>query len=145
MLARELAGTPRKQSSWLRRALAEVADGVRSAAEGDLRKLIKVSKLPDPMYNARMFVGEEFLAQPDAWWRDAGVAGEVDSREWHLAPADWERTMARHRRMSAVGIIVLHISPRQLKDQPADTIAEMAGALRYGRPLPAVTTCSLSR
>jgi hypothetical protein len=31
--------------------LEEVADGVRSAAEGDLRKLIKRSGLPEPLYN----------------------------------------------------------------------------------------------
>jgi len=35
-----------------------------------------------------------FLAMPDAWWPAAGVAVEVDSREWHLSPADWERTCA---------------------------------------------------
>jgi len=48
--------------------------------------------------------------------------------------------MTRHRRMSAAGVIVLHISPRQLREQQADAIAEMAGALKSGRPLPAITT-----
>ena len=40
-LAEELAHAPVRQSAWLRRTLAEVADGVRSAAEGDLRDLIR--------------------------------------------------------------------------------------------------------
>jgi hypothetical protein len=38
----------------------------------------------------------DFIACPDAWWPDAGVATEIDSRQWHLAPDDWERTMTRH-------------------------------------------------
>src|SRR5579859_6952304 len=102
-LAAELRSGPSQASGGLRATLSEVADGIRSVAEGDLRKLIKKAGLPEPMYNPSLFVGEEFLASPDTWWRDAGVAGEVDSREWHLSPAGWERTQARHARMSAYG------------------------------------------
>jgi hypothetical protein len=93
-LAAELAAGPRQGSGALREALEEVADGVRSVAEGDLRKLIKNGRLPEPLYNPRLFVGDAFLAKPDAWWAEAGVAVEVDSREWHLSPADWERGQA---------------------------------------------------
>ncbi len=81
-LASELRAGPNRGSGALRAALEEVADGVASAAEGDLRKLVKIGKLPDPMYNASLYVGSAFLAAPDLWWRDAGVAGELDSREW---------------------------------------------------------------
>ena len=110
-LAEELSRGPARGSARLRRALAEVADGVRSVAEADLRSLIKRKRLPDPLYNPRLYVGEEFLAVPDAWWPDAGVAAEADSRQWHLSPRDWEQTLARHSRMSAAGIIVLHYPP----------------------------------
>ena len=47
-LTEELAQAPVRQSAWLRRALAEVADGVRSVAEGDLRDLIRAHGLPPP-------------------------------------------------------------------------------------------------
>jgi hypothetical protein len=67
VLVRELTGTPMRYSGWLRRALAEVADGVRSVAEGDLRDLIIRAELPRPMFNARLFVGRDLLAIPDAW------------------------------------------------------------------------------
>jgi hypothetical protein len=120
-LGAELTAGPSRGSALLRAALEEVADGVRSAAEADLRKLVKVNKLPEPMYNARLYAGSEFLAQPDAWWPDAGVAGEADSREWHLSPADWARTMERHARMSAQGIIVLHFTPARIKSDGART------------------------
>ncbi len=52
--------------------------------------------------------GREFLAMPDCWWPESGVAGEADSRAWHFSPREWEQTLARHARMSAHGIIVLH-------------------------------------
>lgn len=135
VLARELAGTPRKQSSWLREALAEVADGVRSVAEGDLRDLIIRAGLPRPMFNPRLFVGDEFLGKPDAWWPDAGVAAEVDSREWHLSPDDWAATLARHARMGRYGIVVLHFTPGQIRTRPEQVVTDIRVALLAGRRL----------
>jgi hypothetical protein len=132
-LAGELRAGPAQGSAALRVALAEVADGIRSVAEGDLRKLISKGRLPEPMYNPRLFIGEEFIGSPDAWWADAGVAGEVDSREWHLSPADWERTQARHARMSVHGILVLHYAPRRIRSDPAGVVAEIGKALAAGR------------
>ena len=138
-LAEELRTGPKQRSGMLRAALEEVADGVASIAEGDLRKLIKNGRLPEPMYNPRLYVGSEFLAQPDVWWKDAGVAGEVDSREWHLSPALWARTMNRHDKMSAQGILVLHFSPRRIRSDGANVTAELRSAIESGRlrpPLP---------
>jgi hypothetical protein len=144
-LAAELRAGPVRGSAALRAVLAEVIDGIRSPAEADLRALIRGSGLPQPLYNPKLYLPDgAFLAQPDAWWRDHGVAAEVDSREWHLSPADWENTMARHARMSAAGIIVLHFSPRQQRDQPGEVIGTIAGALKAGRPLPAITTRPLA-
>ncbi len=115
-----------------------MADGVASVAEGDLRKLIKASGLPDPMYNPCLYVGTDFLAKPDVWWPDAGVAVEVDSREWHLSPAAWERTQARHARMSAHGILVLHYAPRRIRTDGASVLAELRSAIESGRRRPAL-------
>jgi hypothetical protein len=132
-LADELAAGPAQGSARLRQVLAEVGEGVRSSAEGDLRTLIKRKRLPDPMYNPRLYAGDSFVAEPDAWWADAGVAGEIESREWHLSPQDWERTLARDARMSAYGIIVLHFPPRRLRTEPQMVAAEIASALAAGR------------
>ena len=144
-LVAELQAGPVRGSAALRAVLAEVIDGIRSPAEADLRALITRSRLPQPLYNPRLYLtGGTFLAQPDAWWPDHGEAAEVDSREWHLSPADWEATMARHARMSAAGVDVLHFSPRQQREQPAEVIDTIADALRAGRPLPAITTRALA-
>jgi very-short-patch-repair endonuclease len=86
------------------------------------------------MFNARLLAADgSFIAVPDAWWPDAGVAGEVDSREWHLSPDDWQRTMRRHAKMSAHGILVLHFTPSQIRSSPATVAATIADTLRAGR------------
>lgn len=140
-LTEELANGPVRGSAGLRRALAEVADGVRSAAEGDLLDLIRRARLPMPLLNSRLYVHGKFLASPDAWWPDSGVAVEVDSREWHLSPAAWEQTMARHARMSSFGIIVLHYPPSRIRAAGDQVAAEIRAALAAGRSrsVPAVT------
>ena len=135
-LAVELGRGPTAASARFREALAEVADGVRSVAEGDLRKLIGRSGLPEPFYNPRLYVGDEFVGRPDAWWPEADVAVEVDSREWHLSPADWERTMARNSRMSALGISFLPYPPKRIAAEPRLVVAEISAALEVGRARP---------
>jgi very-short-patch-repair endonuclease len=129
-LARELERTgPVAGSARVRLVLAEVADGVRSAAEADLRTLIIQARLPTPLYNPDLYVGDAFLARPDAWWPDAGVAVEVDSMAWHLSPADYERTQLRHDRMVAQGIRVLHFAPRYLRVAKRDVVQQIKSTL----------------
>jgi hypothetical protein len=140
----ELREGPVRGSAQLRAVLAEVVAGIRSVPEAELRQLIVRARLPEPLYNPTLLLGTSFLARPDVWWPDAGVAVEVDSKQWHLLPQDWESTMARHARMAAEGIVVLHISPRQLRENPAATVTNIAGALRAGRPLPHITTRPLA-
>lgn len=132
-ISEELANGPVRGSAWLRRALADVSDGIRSAAEGDLRDLIIGARLPMPMFNASLYAGPAFVATADAWWPEAGVVAEVDSREWHLSPDDWERTLRRHAAISAHGIIVLHFTPRQIRKEPAKVAADIRAALAAGR------------
>jgi hypothetical protein len=135
-LAQELRAGPSRESGRLRAVLEEVADGVRSAAEGDLRLLIKRSGLPEPMYNPDLYLGSVFLGRPDTWWKDAGVAGEVDSREWHYSPDQWEKTMARHSRMTAHGISVMHFTPKQVRTEPRRVVGEFRSAIEEGRKRP---------
>jgi hypothetical protein len=139
-LAAELAAGSVRGSLLLRSVLAEVADGIRSPAEGDFRDLVRKSELPQPLFNPSLYLNGKFLARPDAWWPDSGVAVEIDSREWHLAPDDWEATMRRHARLTAAGIRVLHVSPRQLRSEPGQVLRDIAAALRTGEPVPGLMT-----
>jgi hypothetical protein len=136
-LARELSQGQRRHSAGLRRVLEEVADGVRSVTEAEFRDLLKRARLPRPMFNPGLFTADgSFIARPDAWWPREGVAAEIDSREWHLSPADWERTMHRHAHMSSHGILVLHFSPRQIRTDPATIAAAITDTLAAGAARP---------
>jgi hypothetical protein len=141
-LAAELNEGPVRGSAMFRSVLAEVAEGIRSTAEGDLRDLIRVNELPMPMFNPSLYEGKAFLGKPDAWWPDAGVTAEVDSREWHLSPEDWDRTRRRHDVMAAAGIIPLHFSPNQIRREPAEVVRMIKHALEHGlnRPPLAIRT-----
>ncbi len=134
---------PVRQSAWLRRALAEVADGIRSVAEGDLRDLIRAHGLPPPLFNARLYSGRDFLAVADAWWPDAGVVVEVDSRQWHLSPEDHDRTLRRSTRMGALGINVMPFTPRRIRTEAAVVAAQIRSALEAGRAGPRLAVRTL--
>jgi hypothetical protein len=132
-LKEELLTGAAQGSLILRAVLDEVAAGAASIAECEFQDLVKASNLPEPMYNPSLYVGQEFLARPDAWWPDAGVAAEVDSREWHISPADWQKSLARHARMCAHGIIVLHLTPQRIRTAPAQVVADLRSAIDHGR------------
>jgi hypothetical protein len=140
LLAAELAEPRLPGSALVRQVLAEVDLGIRSVAEGDLMDLIRRSTLPQPLYNPSLYVGRELLAVPDAWWPAASVAAEADSVEWHLSPDDWRRTTQRHDRMTAAGIAVLHFQPSQIRQEPAEVVKRIAGAIQNGRPAAGIRT-----
>jgi hypothetical protein len=136
-LAQELQQGPSKGARWYRMALAEVSEGIRSAAEAQLKRLIDRSDLEQPMYNADLYTLDGlFLGRPDAWFARAGVAGQVDSREYHLGAKDYEATTLRHNRMEAAGIHVLHWLPSTIKADPRLVIADLRSALAAGNKCP---------
>jgi len=145
-LAAELRAGPVQGSALLRTAVGDVFTGTRSNPEAGLADLIRRAKIPAPVFNPKLYLGEEFIASPDAWWEAAGVAVEVDSREYHLSPADHERTLARHARMSACGITVLHFTPRQIRTEPQRVIATIRSALAANsRPKVTINTMPAGR
>jgi hypothetical protein len=101
-LAAELAGGPKSGSALFRLALADVAGGIRSTAEADLKDLLARARIPVPLFNPALYDSDgRFIARPDAWWPELGIAIEVDSRERHLSPEDHEKTLTR-------GVTVIH-------------------------------------
>jgi very-short-patch-repair endonuclease len=132
----ELEEGPKKGSALLRTALTEVSDGIRSVAEAEFRVLLKRARLPMPIFNARLFDGDTLIAVVDCWWPDAGVAAEVDSREYHFFAADWQRTTIRHDQLTARGVLVLHFSPQRIRNDPQGVVTELRSALEAGRGRP---------
>jgi hypothetical protein len=143
-LADELrvGGTP--NGALLRKVIAEATDGVRSAPEAELRDLIIKACMPLPLFNPRLYLPSgKFIACPDAWWPDAGVAIEVDSRRWHLAPDDWERTKSRHSDLGQYGIVTLHVTPHQLRTAAAPFLGKAANAYKAGITRPRLNILTL--
>jgi hypothetical protein len=143
-LADELraGGTP--NGALLRKVILEAAVGIRSAPEAELRDLIIKARMPLPLFNPRLYrPNGNFIACPDAWWPEAGVAIELDSRRWHLAPDDWERTMARHSDLGQYGIVTLHVTPHQLRTDPDTFLRKAANAYNAGVGRPRLNILTL--
>jgi very-short-patch-repair endonuclease len=132
-LVDELNAGPRRESALFREALSEVIGGSRSAAEAALRELIIKARLDMPLFNARLYAGDEFIAMPDAWYPELGIAIEVDSREWHLGPDDHKKTLKRGNRMETYLINVLRFTPNDIRDEPERVIAEIRAAIKRAR------------
>ncbi len=121
-----------------RSVLKEVGDGIRSVAEAQARELVLRSGLPAPQWNVLLYdVGGRFLASPDAWFDEVGLAWEIDSREWHLSPADYDRTLDRRSAMMAEQVIVMHTQPTKLARRN-EVLAELRGNYAHAalRPRP---------
>jgi hypothetical protein len=135
LLAAELPARPVAGTAVLRAVLAEVAAGIRSGPEADLRHLIIGAGLPMPLFNCTLRLGGAFFAQPDVYWPEHGVVVEVDSWQWHSEPEAWAQTLRRHNRLEAAGLRVLHFSPRQIRTEPRDVVSQIAAALAHGQPV----------
>ncbi len=136
-LVGELKEGPTLGRRWYRMALTEIGEGIRSAAEAQLKYPIDCSDLDRPVYNADLYTLDGiFLGRPDAWFQRAGVAAEVDSREYHLGAKDYKETTTRHNRMEAAGIHVLHWLPSTIKAEPSRVIADLRAAIAAGNKCP---------
>jgi hypothetical protein len=141
-LVAELEAGSDRGTALPREVLTAVSDGIRSVAEAEARELLRRSNLPQPMWNARVVDARNgrFIAVADAWFDEFALAWEIDSYEFHLSPADYERTLERRAAMTAVGITVVAHSPKQVVDQGAKVLAALAGNLNQAarRPRPPV-------
>lgn len=143
-LITELNEGPRQRSGLFREALSEVVAGSRSAAEADLLNLLVKSGLPMPLFNAEIWADGEFVAKPDAWYPELGIAIEVDSTEWHILPDDHRRDVERQTRMGKHLIVVLRFKPSQIRTQPAQVIAEIREAIERARGRAPLNLCTVA-
>ncbi|MFJ8014553.1 hypothetical protein [Streptomyces sp. NPDC096339] len=123
----------------VRAAAAELLAGVRSIAEARARDTLTATDLPTPLWNARLHTPDgTFLASPDAYWPDEGVALEIDSAEYHYTRDAWHATLRRRLRLEAHGILVASATPSMIRDTPAEVLAALRTflALAATRPIP---------
>lgn len=131
-LAAELRAERIAGRAWVQEVLAALSVGVRSPAEGSAREVLVTAGLPPALWNVRLYLDGQWIADPDVYWPRHGLLFEVDSAAHHTSRDDWERTMARHNRIEAAGLKVLHASPRQLRREPEALTAAIRAALAGG-------------
>lgn len=107
-----------------------VSDGIRSVAEARARTLLRRSRtLPPALWNPRITdASGRSVATPDAWFDDVAMAWELDSREWHMSPADYDATLERRSAMTAAGIIVIATRPSRIHRAAPAVLAELEAA-----------------
>ncbi|MFE2239839.1 hypothetical protein ACFXCU_10130 [Streptomyces virginiae] len=122
----------------VRAAASELLAGVRSIAEARARDTIEGTDLPTPLWNARLHTPEgAFLASPDAYWPDEGVALEIDSAEYHYTRDAWHATLRRRLRLEAHGVLVVSATPSIVRDSPAEVLAALRTLLTLANARPA--------
>ncbi|WP_235968599.1 hypothetical protein, partial [Streptomyces mesophilus] len=94
-----------------------LAEG-RAIAEDRLFRMVAEFGLPDPLWNVDLRLpGGPHLGGVDAYWPDQAVAVELDTR----APrqdddALWSEYARKREHLERLGITVVHITPRKLRD-----------------------------
>ncbi|WP_042800945.1 hypothetical protein [Streptomyces sp. C] len=112
-------------------------------AEARARDALTGTGLPAPLWNARLYTPDgTFLASPDAYWPDEGVALEVDSAEYHYTRDAWQATLRRRLRLEAHGILVASATPSMIRDTPKEVIEALRTLLTLAttRPTPPTAT-----
>ncbi|MFJ3905695.1 hypothetical protein [Streptomyces sp. NPDC090025] len=94
-----------------------LAEG-RSIAEDRLYAMVREFALPDPLWNVDLRLpGGPHLGGVDAFWPDQSVAVELDTR----APrqdddALWTEYTRKREHLERLGITVVHLTPRKLRE-----------------------------
>jgi|tagenome__1003787_1003787.scaffolds.fasta_scaffold20971870_2 hypothetical protein len=120
----EIQHGQRRWTAVMREVLVDARAGVRSVPEASLRDVILASELPEPLWNPRLeTLDGAFIAEPDAYYEDLGIALELDSRKHHYSRADdYEATWHRHERYAVNRIVVHRVMPSALANDPGGVL-----------------------
>jgi hypothetical protein len=130
-LAREVRAAARQRTAGIRRVIAEIHAGVRSAAEARARDVVHRRGLPEPLWNAELVSSDgEVVARPDALWLEWLAVLEINSRRWHLSPGDFEYTQNRQGLLIRHGVIVMPVTPARILEDEDGFVEDLWGLLR---------------
>jgi len=120
-----------------RRKLAEIDDMVRSIAQGWAKRLVQQAGLPSPEWRVPITSPNgTHVATADAWWDEVALAWEVDSYAFDLSPSDATAALTRAARLTSSGVLVVHTSPTQLREEPAKVADLLRGAYEKAKARP---------
>ncbi|MFG2262322.1 hypothetical protein [Streptomyces sp. NPDC048720] len=107
-----------------------VAEG-RSVAETRLYRMVGEHGLPDPVWNVDLRLpGGPHLGGVDAYWPEQAVAVELDTRGPRQdEDAMWSEYARKREHLERLGITVVHITPRKLRESMEQQAAVVRTAL----------------
>lgn len=93
-----------------------LAEG-RALAEARLYQLVRSAGLPEPLWNVDLRLpGGPHLGGVDAYWPGPAVAVELDTRAPRHDDALWSEYARKREHLERLGITVVHITPRKLRE-----------------------------
>lgn len=109
---------------------ALLAEG-RAIAEGRLYDMVRGHGLPEPLWNVELRLpGGPALGGVDAYWRDQGVALEIDARSpRHGGPVPGTAQARRREHLEEMGITVVRVTPKRLREGLEEQAAVVRTAL----------------
>ena len=128
----ELCRQGRRGCRSLKRVLARrdpKAQPTESALEGRLERLLRAYGLPAPVRQFEVRDNGKVVARLDFAFPEQRIAIEADSYRWHSGRIPWERELNRRNELQRRGWFVIHITHRQIRDQPARVIENILDAL----------------
>ena len=142
-LRHELEAGCQRGTARVRRVLVELEDGVRSVPEAWARSIAaSIPELDGMVWNPRLYLDDgTWLADPDGWLDDVGLAWEIHSFRYHAGPEEFAATLQRQARMTSHHVHVVAHTPGQLQNERQQVRADLLAAytVASARPRPAVT------
>ncbi|MFB6562210.1 MULTISPECIES: hypothetical protein [unclassified Streptomyces] len=107
-----------------------LAEG-RAIAEDRLYHLVRGCELPEPVWNVDLRLpGGPHLGGVDAYWPEHSVAVEIDTRAPRQGEDEqWSESVRKRETLERLGVTVIHITPRKLRDWPEQQAAVIRTAL----------------
>ncbi|GAA0283321.1 hypothetical protein GCM10010302_21550 [Streptomyces polychromogenes] len=107
-----------------------LAEG-RAIAEDRLYQLVRGYELPEPVWNVDLRLpGGPHLGGVDAYWPEQAVAVEIDTRAPRQGEdEDWAEAVRKRETLERLGVTVLYLTPRKLRDWPEQQAAVVRTAL----------------
>jgi hypothetical protein len=118
---------PLRRARTFRSALADIAGGSQSLAEIDMARLCRRAGLAPPRRQRRRRDATGRLRFTDCEWDLADgtvLVLEIDG-SFHMDVEHWEDDLARQRRLSGRGRIIVRCTARELRDDPAAVLADL--------------------
>ncbi|WP_374773974.1 hypothetical protein OG756_14110 [Streptomyces sp. NBC_01310] len=107
-----------------------LAEG-RAIAENRLYQVVRGYELPDPVWNVDLRLpGGPHLGGVDAYWPEHALAVEIDTRAPRQGEDEqWSECVRKRETLERLGVTVIHITPRKLRDWPEQQAAVIRTAL----------------